>query len=88
VARQVILPAGGKPDVLALDATGRVVVIEVKRDVDRGQLAQTLDYAGWARNTNLDELAGMYHGGAAAFWDDWREFTDSASPVLVQKGGA
>lgn len=85
VARQVILPAGGKPDVLALDASGRVVVIEVKRDVDRGQLAQTLEYAGWARNTNLDELAGMYHGGAGAFWDDWREFTDSASPVLVQK---
>ena len=85
VARQVVLPAGGKPDVLALDTTGRVVVIEVKRDVDRGQLAQTLEYAGWARNTNLDELAGMYHGGAGTFWDDWREFTDSASPVLVQK---
>ena len=85
VARQVILPAGGKPDVLALDATGRVVVIEVKRDVDRGQLAQTLEYAGWARGTNLDELAGMYHGGAGSFWDDWREFTDSPTPVLVQK---
>lgn len=27
----------------------------------------------------------MYHGGAAAFWDDWKEFTDSATPVLVQR---
>jgi hypothetical protein len=70
--------------VLALDTTGRVVVIEVKRDVDRGQLAQTLEYAGWARKTNLDTLAGLYHGGTAAFWDDWKEFTDSGTPVLVQ----
>lgn len=85
VARQAILPSGGRPDVLALDKTGRVVVIEVKRDVDRGQLAQTLEYAGWARVTNLDQLAGLYHGGAAAFWDDWKEFTDSATPVLVQR---
>lgn len=85
VARQAILPAGGKPDIVALDETGRVVVIEVKRDVDRGQLAQTLEYAGWARTTNLDQLAGLYHGGPGAFWDDWREFTESASPVLVQK---
>ncbi len=59
VARQAILPAGGKPDIVALDETGRVVVIEVKRDVDRGQLAQTLEYAGWARTTNLDQLAGL-----------------------------
>jgi hypothetical protein len=83
VARQAILPSGGKPDVLALDKTGRVVVIEVKRDVDRAQLSQTLEYAGWARNTNLDELANLYHGGPATFWDDWKEFTDSAAPVLV-----
>ena len=41
---------------MALDKTGRVVVFEVKRDVDRRQLAQCLEYAGWARTTNLDEL--------------------------------
>ncbi len=59
VARQATLPSGGRPDVLALDATGRVVVIEVKRDVDRHQLAQALEYAGWARTTNLDTLASI-----------------------------
>jgi hypothetical protein len=36
VARQPVL-ALGWPDVVALDATGRIVVIEVKRDVDRGR---------------------------------------------------
>ena len=48
---------------VALDHAARVIVIEIKRDVDRGRLAQCLEYAGWARTTNLDELAGMYHRG-------------------------
>jgi hypothetical protein len=83
VARQPTLPSLGRPDVLALDKQGRIVVIEVKRDVDRGQLAQALEYAGWARNVGLDELASRYHGGAASFWEDWLEFTETATPTLV-----
>jgi hypothetical protein len=58
-------------------------VIEVKRDVDRGQLAQCLEYAGWARTTNLDELAGLYHAGSDTFWSDWQDFTESSVPVRV-----
>lgn len=46
LARQPRLPGGGIPDIVSLDAAGRVVVIEVKRDIDRGQLAQCLEYAG------------------------------------------
>jgi hypothetical protein len=83
VARQPTLPSLGRPDVLALDKQGRIVVIEVKRDVDRGQLAQALEYAGWARNVGLDEMASRYHGGAASFWEDWLEFTETATPTLV-----
>ncbi|GAA1276075.1 hypothetical protein GCM10009609_43830 [Pseudonocardia aurantiaca] len=82
VARQPVLPLG-RPDVIALDPTGRVVVIEVKRDVDRNQLAQALEYAGWARNVGLDELAQRYHGGPQSFWEDWMEFTDSEVPRLI-----
>lgn len=85
VSRQPHLPLGGRPDIVALDASGRVVVIEVKRDVDRHQLAQALEYAGWARGTSLDELAGMFHGGPAGFWAEWQEFTATPAPVLVQK---
>lgn len=85
VARQPVLSSGGRPDILALDSVGRVVVIEVKRDVDRHQLAQALEYAGWARTTNLDAIASLYYGGVASFWDDWMEFTATAQPVLVQR---
>lgn len=89
VARQPRISAGGIPDVLALDERGRVVVIEVKRDVDRSQLAQCLEYAGWARLTNLDEIAGLYDSGTPgrlgveAFFQDWAEFTDTATPVTI-----
>lgn len=83
VRRQPTIPNGGKPDIVALDADARVVVIEVKRDVDRSQLAQCLEYAGWARTTNLDELSAMYHRGQQQFFEDWQEFTESSVPRVV-----
>ena len=83
IARQARLASGGIPDILALDRDARVVVIEVKRDVDRGQLAQCLEYAGWARTTGLDELAGLYYAGAERFFTEWTDFTDSSTPVVV-----
>lgn len=85
IARQPALTAGGRPDIVALDASAHVVVIEVKRDVDRGQLAQCLEYAGWARGTNLDELAGIYHLGADRFFSDWQGFTESETPVVISR---
>lgn len=57
-----------------------------KRPPSIGQLAQCLEYAGWARTASLDELAGMYHRGSAAFFSDWQEFTgDSAPAVIVRR---
>jgi hypothetical protein len=86
IARQPTLPLGGRPDVVALAPDARVVVVEVKRDVDRSQLAQTLEYAGWARRTNLDELSAMYHRPEdGAFFRDWVEFTDSTHPPVVNR---
>lgn len=88
VARQPRIAGGGIPDIVALDRTGAVVIIEVKRDVDRGQLAQCLEYAGWARMASLDEIAGLYnitssHRGPTAFFADWQNFTESTTPVTI-----
>jgi hypothetical protein len=77
LARQPHIAGGGIPDILALDENGRVVVIEIKRDVDRSQLAQCLEYAGWARLTNLDEL------GIEAFFRDWLDFTETPTPLTI-----
>jgi RAMA domain-containing protein len=85
VARQPNIAGGGRPDIVALNEAGNVVVVEVKRDVDRGQLAQCLEYAGWARSTSLDELASLYHGGPQTSFAAWQEFTQTSAPVLVQR---
>ena len=85
LARQPVLGEGLRPDIVALDVDGRVLVIEIKRDVDRRQLAQCLEYAGWARTTSLDELAGMFDGGADEFFAAWAEFTDTEAPRLVKR---
>lgn len=85
VARQAQLGGGLIADVVALDGEGHVFVIEVKRDIDRRQLAQCLEYAGWARNTNLDEIAGLYRDGPGAFFAAWTEFTETDTPRLIRR---
>ncbi len=83
VRRQASLHHAGIADIVALDREARVVVIEVKREFERQQLAQCLEYAGWARRTNLDELSQMYRFGAERFFPDWQEFTGSEVPAIV-----
>jgi hypothetical protein len=85
VKRQAVLPSGGRLDVLALDKTGRVVIVEIKRGIDRDQLSQALEYGGWARTTSLDELAGYYFRGPESFFEDWQAFTESATPVVINR---
>ena len=85
VAVQPSIEIGGRPDIVALDSAGNVVVIEIKRDVDRGQLAQCLEYAGWARSTSLDDLARIYHRQQAAFFKDWQAFTETPSLTVLSR---
>ena len=83
VARQPTLPSGGRPDIVALDKDARVVIVEIKRDVDRRQLAQCLEYAGWGRSTNLDELSSLYQRQPKRdFFADWQEFTGGTLTVI------
>lgn len=84
LAWEPTLPGGGRPDLVLLDAEGRVVVVEVKRDIDRAQLAQCLEYAGWAQTARLDELSAMYKGGPDAFFAAWQDFTGTSFPVTIR----
>jgi hypothetical protein len=85
VRRQPQLAGGGRPDILALGPDGSVYILEVKRDIDRSQLAQCLEYAGWSLTTSLDELARLYQEGPDAFFRDWQAFTESSSPVVLNR---
>jgi len=56
LARQ-LQTASGPLDILALDKTGSLVVIELKKvDVYRTALAQVVDYAAWIAARTYDEL--------------------------------
>ena len=73
------------PDIVALDASGRVVIFEVKRSMERNQLAQSLEYAGWGRSTNLDEIASLYPDGPERFFGSWQEFTGTTAPIVISQ---
>ena len=61
IARQVPTGFGGFIDLLALDAEGRVHVLELKRDrTPRDVVAQALDYGSWAKDLSLEELEQIY----------------------------
>src|SRR4051794_22819934 len=56
IGRQVRTPYSGRIDLLALDAEGSLVVIELKRDrTPREVVAQVLDYAAWVHGLSTGE---------------------------------
>lgn len=69
IGRQVVTGFGGFIDLLALDETGAVHVIELKRDkTPRDVTAQVLDYGSWVASLGRAELQLLfrnYSGGKA-----------------------
>jgi len=61
IGRQVATGYGSYIDLLALDAAGTVIVIELKRNkTPREVVAQAIDYASWVEKLETDELAEIY----------------------------
>ncbi|MCY3925403.1 MAG: endonuclease NucS [bacterium] len=61
IGRQVRTGFGGVIDLLALDAEGRVHVLELKRDkTPRDVVAQALDYGSWAKDLSLEQLEQIH----------------------------
>ena len=60
IGREVATSYGGRIDILAVDAVGNLVVIELKRDrTPRDVVAQALDYGSWVRNITTEEIANI-----------------------------
>ena len=81
VGKQVRTGYGGYIDLLALDADGRVHVLELKRDrTPRDVVAQTLDYGSWAQGLGAADLEQIY-------LDHHDDQTDLAAAFAEQFGG-
>ena len=83
-----VSPGAGpdEPHLLALDATGSPVVVELVADLDRAALTRALDHAGAAGRLTRGSLAERYHGGPAAFHRDVSAFYDSVPITRSQPG--
>lgn len=61
IGRQVSTDFGGYIDILAIDAEGNLIVIELKRDqTPREVVAQLLDYASWVRRLTSETIAETF----------------------------
>ena len=61
IGREVDSPFGGRIDLLALDADGGLVAIELKRNrTPRDVVAQILDYGSWIRHLTSQEIADIF----------------------------
>lgn len=82
LGRQIIMDNGKRLDILAMDADGGLVIIELKRDrTSRDVVAQALEYASWARkltDKQIYEIAAMKLGRPLA--EAFQETFDAPLP--------
>ena len=71
IGRQVLTGFGKFIDLLAMDADGKLVVIELKRDkTPREIVAQTLDYGSWIRDLEDDAIAAIFDAFMSKYHPD------------------
>lgn len=61
IGQEVATTHGGRIDILAIDADGNLIVIELKRgQTPREVVSQALDYGSWVRNLPSEEIADTF----------------------------
>lgn len=62
IGRQVLTDYGNPLDLLAVDASGSLIVIELKKHkTPRDVVAQAIDYASWVEHLKTDDTARIYN---------------------------
>lgn len=77
------------PEMLALDVTGRPVILEVTQVVDDGAIVDALRHAGAAARLTTADLARAYHPDPDRFASDFAAFRDQvpfARPADLRHG--
>ncbi|MDD9981675.1 MAG: endonuclease NucS [Gammaproteobacteria bacterium] len=80
IGREVPTDYGGKIDLLCLDSTGGLVIVELKKGrTPREVTAQVLDYAYWVRDLSYEKISALF--------DDYRKSRRALSEAFEQKYG-
>ncbi len=74
-------PGVDSPHLLAVDASGQPVVVEVVHRLDGDALLRALKYGGQAARLSSRDFASLYHRGAENFEADLAEFSSDV-PVV------
>lgn len=81
VGRQVQTSFGKFIDLLAIDADGKLSVIELKRSrTPRDVVAQALDYASWVQNLSYKEIVQIFRDSCGKDFEPAFEETFGVSP--------
>lgn len=79
VGRQVPTPFGGRIDLLAIDGSGNLVVLELKRDkTPREVVAQVLDYGAWVKDLRDEQISEIYQTYQEKWLHNGAESLDAA----------
>ena len=89
IGQQVLTAHTGSIDLLALDADGNLVILELKRDkTPRDVVAQTLDYASWVKtltHEDVDRIAAKFLGGDDALEQAFMKKFGTDLPEVVNE---
>ncbi|WP_027858412.1 PDDEXK family nuclease [Marinobacterium jannaschii] len=78
IGRQVYTDFGKYIDLLAIDAFGSVIVIELKKHkTPRDVVAQTIDYASWVEALPTERTSQIYHKFAISYGLEVTNFDDA-----------
>jgi hypothetical protein len=71
IGREVRTSSGKELDLLAMDADGNLVVIELKRDkTPRDIVAQVLDYGSWVVSLRTEDIAGIFSSYVSKYYEE------------------
>lgn len=89
IGRQIATDFGGMIDLLCLDYSGNVVILELKREkTPREITAQVLDYASWVKdlsNEKISEIADRYLGDRGPLEDAFRGRFKAELPEILNE---
>jgi len=61
IGRQVVTAHGGKIDILAIDQSGNLIIMELKKNrTPREVVTQAIDYASWVKTLDSAKIASIY----------------------------